>query len=993
MLMLLPLSAVWSQCTVNASFVASSVYVCAGETVTFTNTSTGGPTTFTWAENGVPFATSTNATRTFSVVGQFLISLVAANGPCADTVNKVLVVGPAVNSTVTGTNASCFGVSDGSANLSPTGGTPNRSLRLTRASSTYVAANSVSNAGYTNGVTVEGWVHPVSTWTSGDGQIFAFNIGTGGNRFFFGYNTVQQRFVYFDDNTLNQFQTGSAPRGNWYHCALTISTGNVITMYVNGAVVRTLSTSASWQPQFGDFFSIGQEWDGAATSQHFDGFVDELRVWNTLLTQSTIQGLMNECGSIPSNHPNINNLIAYYSMNEGAGTFIFDRSGNDNHGTLFNGNTWGLPSVSNWGCFSAGTGYAYNWSNGATVEDPSGLAAGTYTVTITDGAGCMHNNSVTIGQPAPVVVNLNSAPSDTICNGSSTTLSASGASTYTWSPATGLSGTAGASVTASPTSTTTYTCIGTDGGGCRDTTTITVVVNALPTASIAGNTTICDGDSTTLTASGGTGFAWSNGPMTATNTVNPTSTTTYTVTVTDANGCQDTDQATVTVNALPTIGITGNTTICNGDSTTLTASGGNNYAWSSGDNTAATTVNPTSTTTYTVTVTDANSCSDTSSVSVTVNALPTITFSGQDTICDGASTTITAAGGNSYSWSTGDNTAAITVTPAVGATVYTVTVTDGNSCMNSDSTTVIVNPNPSATITGNDTLCEGDSTLLTAAGGISYSWSTGGMTAGITVTPLVTTDYVVTVTDGNGCTDSDTFTVTVNAAPTAFVSGDTAICSGDSAGMMAVGGGTYLWNTGATTAGISTAPSVTTTYTVTVTGANGCTAVVSHTVTVHALPSVSITQSGNDLIATAGFATYSWFHNGSPLGTTTNIHTATADGDYWVTVTDSNGCTATDSILDVVIAAADDPFAGAINMLVYPNPNDGAFTLQLDVEKARDVTIAVYDVVGQRIFEEAAGKVQGTWKRTLDLSHVAKGVYVLQVSSGSAKAFRKLVIE
>ena len=161
--------------------------------------------------------------------------------------------------------------------------------------------------------------------------------------------------------------------------------------------------------------------------------------------------------------------------------------------------------------------------------------------------------------------------------------------------------------------------IGIDINGCADTTSTSITVNALPTAAITGTNVICDGSSTTLTAAGGTSYAWSNMDVTAATTVMPTSATTYTVTVTDGNGCMDTDQVTVTVNALPTVAIAGTDSICVGDSTTLTASGGNMYAWSSGSMVASTTVNPTANTFYSVMVTDANNFSSTDSIEVIVN--------------------------------------------------------------------------------------------------------------------------------------------------------------------------------------------------------------------------------------------------------------------------------------------------------------------------------------------------------------------------------------
>ncbi|MBU6342577.1 MAG: hypothetical protein KGS48_13870, partial [Bacteroidetes bacterium] len=266
----------------------------------------------------------------------------------------------------------------------------------------------------------------------------------------------------------------------------------------------------------------------------------------------------------------------------------------------------------------------------------------------------------------------------TICAGASATLTASGGGTYLWSTTE-----ATAQITVTPGSTTTYTVTVTSSNGCTTSTSTIITVNPLPTPGItvtetSGTTNndgiICFGASATLTATGGTSYAWSNGVNTAGNTVSPASTTTYTVTVTNANGCTATASSTITVNPLPTPGTTVAETsgtsnndgiICVGASASITATGGTSYAWSTGDNTATISVTPGATTTYTVTVTNANNCTATVARTIIVNALPipSIAYAPNDTVCVGVLTTLTASGGITYSWSTGANTAATTVTP------------------------------------------------------------------------------------------------------------------------------------------------------------------------------------------------------------------------------------------------------------------------------------------------------------------------------------------
>ena len=353
----------------------------------------------------------------------------------------------------------------------------------------------------------------------------------------------------------------------------------------------------------------------------------------------------------------------------------------------------------------------------------------------------------------------------TICIGSSTTLTASGGSVYKWS-----TGATTKSITVSPGATTTYSVTVSE-GSVSDTDEVLVTVNPLPIADAGADMTIESGQSTTLTATGGDTYLWSNGATTASITVNPTVTTTYEVTV-NKNGCTSKDAVTVTVNGTvaPPATVTADAgkdqTMCIGNSITLTASGGSVYKWSTGATTKSITVSPNVTTTYSVTVSE-GSVSDTDEVLVTVNPLP-IADAGTDvTIESGQSTTLTATGGDTYLWSNGATTASITVNPTV-TTTYEVTV-NKNGCTSKDTVTVTVNTAsvPPTTVTadaGKDqTICAGSSATLTASGGSVYKWSTGATTMSITVSPGVTTTYSVTVSEGS-VSDTDEVIVTVNEA-------------------------------------------------------------------------------------------------------------------------------------------------------------------------------------------------------------------------------------
>ncbi|PKP04367.1 MAG: hypothetical protein CVU11_04895, partial [Bacteroidetes bacterium HGW-Bacteroidetes-6] len=303
--------------------------------------------------------------------------------------------------------------------------------------------------------------------------------------------------------------------------------------------------------------------------------------------------------------------------------------------------------------------------------------------------------------------------------------------------------------------TNTYTYTITDDFGCSYDTTVTVVVTSGPVISASASpASICAGQSSTLTASGAVSYLWSTGGTNSSISVSPGSTTTYTVTGTNASGCIGTASVTVTVNAGPTVTASASpNSICAGQSTTLTGSGASTYNWSTGGSGTSVSVSPVSTTTYTVTGTTVAGCTGSGNVSVTVNPLPTVMASASPaSVCPGQSTSLTASGASTYSWSSGATGTPVTVTPG-GTTTYTVTGTSAAGC--TGSATVTVTQSPNITVTASATpaaICAGQTTSLSATGGSTYNWSTGGSGTSISVNPATTTSYTVTGTSAAGCT-------------------------------------------------------------------------------------------------------------------------------------------------------------------------------------------------------------------------------------------------
>ena len=274
-------------------------------------------------------------------------------------------------------------------------------------------------------------------------------------------------------------------------------------------------------------------------------------------------------------------------------------------------------------------------------------------------------------------------------------------------------------------------------------------------------------------------------------------------------------------------------------------------------------------------------------------------------ICQGQSVTLTASGNNwsgpctSFLWNTGQTESSITVSPNT-TTTYTVVGYVGNCPSNPTSVTVTVNPIPNVQISGPDYICLGDNATLTASGGIAYLWSTGSSQSTISVSPTTTTTYTVTVTNQYNCTATASHTITVNPLPTASIVGPTTTCAGDSVTLTANGGINFFWSTTENTQTITVMPVMTTTYYVTVTDQNNCTATASHTVSVNPKPIISFAGDtsiciGESTIITASGGDYYLWSNGS---TSNSIEVTGNIGyyQYFVTVSFATGCSSVGSI-------------------------------------------------------------------------------------------------
>ena len=511
----------------------------------------------------------------------------------------------------------------------------------------------------------------------------------------------------------------------------------------------------------------------------------------------------------------------------------------------------------------------------------------------------------------------------TICSGDSITLVASGGTSYTWD-----NGETGSELIVNPTETTTYTVTAEDDYGFTDTDTVTVFVNELPEITVDADLFIMIGNSATITVSGGISYLWDTGETTATITVSPDITTTYTVTAQSENGCERTVEVLITVVEVLSANAGDDAAICLGDSYTINASGGISYTWNTGDLGASFVVSPTETTTYSVTVTDGYGNVDTDDITITVNPVP-VAYAGEDQIiCNGETITLTAEGGDTYLWSTGETSASIDVNPNTDTT-YTVEVFS-NDCSDIDEVIITVLPSPEIIISEDIVIMLGNSTTLDVSGGDAFLWNTGETSNSLTVSPAETTTYSVTSFLDNGCQSDAQVTVTVVPQVIANAGDDVTICNGESITLNATGSTNYLWNTGDIESSPTFSPTETTTYTVTVSDDYGNSDTDSITVTVNDVPNVAVSEDitinegENTTLIANGAETYLWSTNDT---TDSIVVSPTQTTTYSVIGYSDNGCSSevevTVTVIPELIANAGDDIAICIGDSVTLNASGG----------------------------------------------------------------------
>lgn len=665
----------------------------------------------------------------------------------------------------------------------------------------------------------------------------------------------------------------------WVHLVFISNATQGQSIYINGTLAGTFATSGGICNSTNPLY-FGADYDGNSNFFHrfFDGRIDDIGIWNRVLTNCEIQQLYTSSSgslTLSSSSPTMCPSQSVTLMSGGASTY-----------------TW-LPGNANGNAISV-----------------SPTVSTTYTVTGTTTAGCLASASIAITVLSLPSITVTSMPTN-LCANTQATFTAIGATSYVW---VGLG--SGSVMVVNATSPVTSFTIGFSNAVCTNTTYIWFGVSPSATINVtSSDTLICEGAAVNLQATGATGYTWQPGNLTGSSIfVNPLTTTNYTVTGNDINGCTASANASIVVDPAVSLSVTANPlSVCPGSSSTLTANGATSYTWlPSGLTGSAIVVSPTMATTYTV-IASNGACSASAAISVNVGLGVSISSSGN--LCNNNTIDlfVTPSSGNIL-W-TGPGIVGSNSNPSItinAGGIYSVSVNNPfTNCAGSASINITSSVNPIALniVPSSTYACfPGPPVNMLVSASANLSWfppsevtpNTGPL---VSVSPTVTTTYTVTGTLGS-CSGTSVITISVNITPTVFAaSSEPTICAGGTLVLSAIGADTYEWLPGNITgSSVTVSPYVATTYTVN--GANGnCVTPAIVPVSVFARPNLTTAVSaaticiGQTATLTAGNApVLAWLIGDPPPLSNTAVVSPTVSETYTVMGSNALGCSSTATV-------------------------------------------------------------------------------------------------
>jgi gliding motility-associated-like protein len=882
------------------------------------NASGGTPNyTYSWLPGGQTGTTATNLGA-----GTYTVTVTDANS-CNATNTVTITQPPVLTVTATIANVSCAGGSNGSVTATPSGGTSPYTYLWSPVNQTSATAVGLTAGVYTvtvtdsKGCTVNGIYtvtqpSPLSV-TVTPAAVSCFGGNNGGATATAGGGTPAYSYSWSPSG--GSAATANSLTAGTYTVLVTDSKGCATTQTTTITQPTALTATTSVTNETCDYLN-----NGSASVTASGGTPAYTYTWQPgNLNGTSISGQASGTYTVTIKDTRGCLLTATAIINQPAPLAITFT--NQTNVSCFGGNNGSITGIG-----SGGTpNYTYSWMpgslSGATINN---LAAGTYTLTLTDAHTCTKQSTITITQPvAPVSVAVSSF-SNTCHGGSNGSVSANasggtGPYSYSWMPG-NLNGSPVNNLPAG-----TYTVTATDSKGCTQTNTVTVTQPPSITITTSAINSTCGNSNgqASASASGGVGpytYTWMPGGV-ASATITGVPSGSYSVNVNDANGCFAMQIQNVNDNTGPSATIFGVTDVtCNGGSNgsaTVAVVGGAgtiSYTWSPlGGNGPVATGLPAGT--YVVLVQDSNGCQALATTSPGINQPPPISIavSVSNVSCfagNNGTASASATGGTgafSYLWLP-SNTSGATIS-GLSAGTYTVQATDANNCVQTQ-TFVVTQPSAALSVAPSSTpvSCFGGTNgaaTATAAGGTSpysYTWLPGNF-SGQNISQLPAGTYTVNVSDNHGCTTSNTVAVTQPTSMTLALGSVNSTCgSANGTASVSATGGTpaysYSWTptggTASTASGLNAG-----TYYVQVTDNNGC--ISTQSVTVNNTPGPTVTVSsvsnvscngGSNGTATSnvtggtGIINYTW----TPVGGNNPVGTGLSAGVYTVTIKDQNNC-------------------------------------------------------------------------------------------------------
>ncbi|WBM74406.1 reprolysin-like metallopeptidase [Saprospira grandis] len=990
-------------CTLAASTSATDASCNASNDGSATAIATAGttPYSFLWSDG------QTTATATNLIAGTYTVTVTDAAG-CITTATAVVNEPTALVASASSSDETCAG-NDGTATATISGGTAGYTFLWSDGQTTATASNLIAGT-YTvtitdaNGCTtvatavVNNSCTPctlAATTSATDASCNASNDGSATAIATAG--TTPYSFIWSDGQTT---ATATNLIAGTYIVTVTDAAGctTTATAVVNEPTALLASASSSDETCAGN--------DGTATATISGGTAGYTFLWSDGQTTATATNLVAGTYTVSITDANGCTTVATAVVNNSCTPCTLAATTSATDASCNASNDGSATAIATAGT----TPYSFLWSDGQTTATASNLIAGTYIVTVTDAAGCTTTATAVVNEPTALVASASS--SDETCAGNDGTATATisgGTAGYTFLWSDGQT-----TATANNLVAGTYTVTITDANGC--TTVATAVVNyncpcngslqLTPTdVSCASN---CNG-SISLQSSGlqaPISYRWTNGATVA-NPINLCGGN-YSVTATDVNGCVAVASTTVAQPTAMTLATGINNESCAGSDGNLTAivNGGTTpytFAWSNGANTSSLTALAAGV--YQLTVTDANACDLTAAYTVALdNSLASNAIASQNASCAGYADGEAQAVGTgtglpmNYSWSNGANTQ---VANGLAAGNYTVTISSG-VCSAVRSVQVTEPAAMQIQLMSTEQNCvpgTGALALNVSGGGgapYSYLWSNGATTAN--VSNLANGNYSVTITSANGCEEQRSASFNIPQGPVLSSLSSSPNCSNTADGSLDLtvspaGNYLYSWSNGANTEDLQgLAGGI---YQVSVTDtAQGCTVVLSDTVNAPASLQVafSVTQphtptSNNGALAASengGTAPFSYlWSTGDSVSQLTNVGV----GSYSVTVTDANGCTATDSIFVSAVTGINVQWAEAFSL--YPNPSNGQMQLELVLQQSQQLELAIFDVLGRQLYQQRLSGQQFSLPLSFDWP---AGTYFLRLSSPEGQISQKFVI-